>query len=164
MFRKLLISLMLILPTAWVQAEQTLSIIKPDAVKAHHIGEIISRFENERLQIVGMRMMHLTRPEAMEFYAVHMEKPFYFDLVNYMTSGPVVAMVLEGENAIARNREIMGATDPKKAEPGTLRKDFGTSIEANAVHGSDSPETAKVEIAFFFRPQELIHNLNSSPR
>ncbi|MFQ5729484.1 MAG: nucleoside-diphosphate kinase [Waddliaceae bacterium] len=139
-----------------MQAEQTLSIIKPDAVEAHHIGDIISHFESKGLQIAAMRMVQLSRPQAMEFYAAHMDRPFYFDLVNYMISGPIVAIVLEGDNAISRNREIIGATDPEKAEPGTLRAEFGTSIKANAAHGSNSPETAKMEIAFFFKPQEIV--------
>jgi nucleoside-diphosphate kinase len=135
--------------------ERTLSIIKPDAVAKNVIGEILSRFERAGLAIVGMKMLKLTREQAEGFYAVHKDKPFFADLVQYMISGPIVVQVLEGENAIAKNREIMGATDPKKAAPGTIRADFGTSIEANAVHGSDGPETAAVEIAYFFREDEI---------
>jgi nucleoside-diphosphate kinase len=131
-------------------AERTLSIIKPDAVKKNVIGEIISRFEKAGLRVVEARMMRLTRKEAEGFYAVHRERPFFKDLVEFMISGPVVVQVLEGENAIARNRELMGATDPKKAAKGTIRADFADSIDANAVHGSDGPETARKEIEYFF--------------
>lgn len=130
--------------------ERTLSIIKPDAVKKNVIGEIISRFEKNGLKVVEARMVQLSRADAEGFYAVHKERPFFNDLVEFMTSGPVFVQVLEGENAIAKNRELMGATDPKKAEPGTIRADFAESIDANAVHGSDGPDTAKVEIAYFF--------------
>jgi nucleoside-diphosphate kinase len=130
--------------------EQTLSIIKPDGVQKNLIGEIYSRFEKAGLEIVAARMMHLTKEQAQGFYAVHKERPFYNDLVTYMTSGPVVAQVLQGESAIAKNREIMGETNPANAEPGTIRKDFAESIEENIVHGSDAAETAAVEIAFFF--------------
>ncbi|MDR2031985.1 MAG: nucleoside-diphosphate kinase [Azoarcus sp.] len=130
--------------------EQTLSIIKPDAVARNVIGRIYQRFEDAGLRIVAARMAHLSEREAGEFYAVHRERPFFKDLVAFMTSGPVMVQVLEGENAIARNRELMGATDPKKAAPGTLRADFAESIDANAVHGSDAPETAAAEVAFFF--------------
>ena len=130
--------------------EQTLSIIKPDGVQKNLIGEIYSRFEKAGLEIVAARMMHLTREQAEGFYAVHKERPFFNDLVSYMTSGPVVVQVLQGENAIAKNREIMGATNPADAEPGTIRKDFAESIEENIVHGSDAAETAAVEIAYFF--------------
>ncbi|QQS53138.1 MAG: nucleoside-diphosphate kinase [Candidatus Competibacteraceae bacterium] len=130
--------------------ERTLSIIKPDAVAHNLIGAIISRFETQGLRLVAARMLHLSREQAEQFYAIHRERPFYQELVAYMTSGPIVAQVLEGENAIARNREIMGATDPKKAAPGTLRADYAESVTQNAVHGSDAPETAEVEIAFFF--------------
>jgi nucleoside-diphosphate kinase len=130
--------------------EQTLSIIKPDGVQKNLIGEIISRFEKAGLEIVAARMMHLTQEQAQGFYAVHKERPFYNDLVRYMTSGPVVVQVLQGEDAIAKNREIMGATNPADAAPGTLRADFANSIEENVVHGSDAPETAATEIAFFF--------------
>jgi nucleoside-diphosphate kinase len=131
-------------------SEQTLSIIKPDAVKKKVIGKIISRFEGAGLRIVAARMAHLSRKDAEGFYAVHKERPFFKDLVEFMISGPVLIQVLEGENAIAKNRELMGATDPKKAAKGTIRADFADSIDANAVHGSDSPETARKEIAYFF--------------
>ena len=130
--------------------EQTLSIIKPDGVEKNLIGEIYGRFEKSGLQIVAARMMHLSQEQAEGFYAVHKERPFYNDLVSYMTSGPVVVQVLEGDDAINRNREIMGATNPDDAAPGTIRKDFAASIEENVVHGSDGPDTAAQEIAFFF--------------
>jgi nucleoside-diphosphate kinase len=133
-----------------VAIEQTFSIIKPDAVSKNVIGKIYSRFEEAGLRIVAAKMLHLTREQAEGFYAVHKERPFFGELVEYVTSGPVLVQVLEGENAIAKNREVMGATDPKKAEPGTIRADFAESIDENAVHGSDAPETAKQEIAFFF--------------
>ena len=130
--------------------ERTLSIIKPDGVEKGIIGKVISRFESSGLKPIGIRMARLSRAEAEGFYAVHRERPFFDDLVKFMTSGPVVLMVLEGEGAVARNREVMGATDPKKAAEGTIRRDFATDIEKNTVHGSDSPENAKVEIAYFF--------------
>lgn len=130
--------------------ERTLSIIKPDAVAANHIGAIYDRFEQAGLRIVAARMLHLTREQASAFYAVHQARPFFGELVDYMTSGPIMLQVLEGENAIARNREVMGTTDPAKAEPGTIRADFATEVSENAVHGSDAPETAATEIAFFF--------------
>lgn len=130
--------------------ERTLSIIKPDAVAKNVIGQIYSRFEAVGLKIIAARMMHLSRREAETFYAVHRERPFFRDLVEFMTSGPVMVQVLEGENAISKNRELMGATDPKKAEKGTIRADFAENIDANAVHGSDAPETAAIEIACFF--------------
>lgn len=136
-------------------SQQTLSIIKPDAVAANHIGEIIARFEKGGLRIAAIKMTLLSKDKAQEFYAVHKERPFYEDLTTFMSSGPIVAMVLEGDNAIAKNREIMGATDFKKAAPGTLRADFAQSVTKNAVHGSDAPETAKEEIAFFFQPNEV---------
>lgn len=135
--------------------EQTLSIIKPDAVGQNMIGNIIEYFEREGLNVVAAKMLHLTTDQAKAFYAVHKERPFYQELVEFMTSGPVFVMVLQGENAIARNRAIMGATDPMKAAPGTIRADFATSIDRNAVHGSDSHQTAKAEIAFFFKPEEI---------
>ena len=135
--------------------ERTLSIIKPDAVAKNVIGEIYSRFEKNGLRIVAARMAWLSQHDAEGFYAVHKERPFYKDLVRYMTSGPVMVQVLEGENAIAKNRELMGATDPKKAAPGTIRADFAESIDANAVHGSDGPDTARQEIAFFFPSMSL---------
>src|SRR5919112_4545211 len=131
-------------------AERTLSIIKPDAVGKNVIGKIYTRFEETGLRIVAAQMRHLSQAEAEGFYAVHRERPFFRDLVKFMTSGPVMIQVLEGDNAIARNRELMGATDPKKAAAGTIRADFAESIDANAVHGSDSPDTARVEIAYFF--------------
>ena len=135
--------------------ERTLSIVKPDAVAKNVIGEIYSRFEKAGLRVVAARMLPLTREQAEGFYAVHRERPFYADLVAFMTSGPVMVQVLEGENAIARNREVMGATNPAKAAPGTIRADNATSVEENAVHGSDAPETAATEIAYFFRPEEI---------
>lgn len=130
--------------------EQTLSIIKPDAVAKNVIGQIYSRFESGGLQIVAAKMVHLSRNDAEGFYAVHRQRPFFSDLVNFMISGPVMVQVLEGESAIQKNRELMGATDPKKAARGSIRADFADSIDANAVHGSDAPETAAVEIAYFF--------------
>ena len=130
--------------------ERTLSIIKPDAVAKNVIGKIYSRFETNGLKIIAARMLHLSRTEAEGFYAVHRGRPFFEDLVKFMVSGPVMVQVLEGENAIAKNRELMGATDPKKADKGTIRADFADSIDANAVHGSDSAENAAIEIAFFF--------------
>lgn len=130
--------------------ERTLSIIKPDAVAKNIIGEIYSRFERNGLKIVASRMLRLSQADAEGFYAVHRERPFFNDLVRFMISGPVVVQVLEGEDAIRKNRELMGATDPRKAEKGTIRADFAESIDANAVHGSDAPETAAVEIAYFF--------------
>ena len=130
--------------------ERTLSIIKPDAVAKNVIGKIYQRFEDAGLKVIAAKMAHLSAQEAGQFYAVHKERPFFKDLVAFMTSGPVMIQVLEGEDAIAKNRELMGATDPKKAAPGTIRADFAESIDANAVHGSDAPETAAVEVAFFF--------------
>lgn len=130
--------------------ERTLSIIKPDGVAKNLIGEVYRRFEQAGLRVVAARMLHLSRPQAEAFYAVHRERPFYRDLVSYMTTGPVMVQVLEGENAIEANRRIMGATDPKKADADTIRKDFAASIEENVVHGSDAAETAAQEIAFFF--------------
>ena len=135
--------------------ERTLSIIKPDAVKKNAIGQIIARFEQAGLRLVAARMMHLSRAEAEGFYAVHRERPFFKDLVDFMISGPVLVQVLQGKDAIAKNRELMGATDPKKAAKGTIRADFADSIDANAVHGSDGPETARTEIAYFFAAGEV---------
>lgn len=135
--------------------ETTLSIIKPDAVAKNVIGEIYKRFEKSGLQIVAARMMQLSREQAEGFYAVHKERPFFNDLVGFMISGPVMVQAVRGENAIAKNRELMGATNPKDAEAGTIRADFADSIDANAVHGSDAPETAATEIKFFFKDQEL---------
>ncbi len=130
--------------------ERTLSIIKPDAVEKNVIGQILTRFENAGLSVVGCRMTQLSQSEAEGFYAVHKTRPFFKDLVGFMVSGPVVIQVLEGDGAIQKNRDLMGATDPKKADPGTIRADFADSIDANAVHGSDAPETAATEIAYFF--------------
>ncbi|TAL73052.1 MAG: nucleoside-diphosphate kinase [Rhodanobacter sp.] len=135
--------------------ERTLSIIKPDAVAKNVIGEIYSRFEKAGLRVVAAKRKQLSRAEAEGFYAVHKERPFFKPLVEFMTSGPVMIQVLQGENAIAKNRELMGATNPKDAAPGTIRADFADSIDANAVHGSDAPETAKVEIAYFFATTEI---------
>lgn len=135
--------------------ERTFSIIKPDAVAKNLIGQIYARFEAAGLKIIASRMLHLSREQAGGFYAVHRGRPFFDDLTTYMSSGPIVVQVLEGENAIARNREIMGATDPKKAAPGTIRADFAESIEANAVHGSDSPENAVIEINYFFGAMDI---------
>ena len=135
--------------------ERTLSIIKPDAVAKNVIGQIYARFEGAGLKIVAAKMVHLSRGEAEQFYAVHKERPFFKDLVEFMISGPVMIQVLEGENAILKNRELMGATDPKKAEKGTIRADFAKSIDENAVHGSDSLENARTEISYFFRTTEL---------
>ncbi len=134
-------------------SERTLSIIKPDAVAKNVIGEIFSRFERANLKIVAARMEHLSRERAEGFYAVHRDRPFFAALVEFMTSGPVMIQALEGENAIAMNRELMGATNPREAAPGTIRADFAEDIEANAVHGSDAPETAKAEIEYFFGPE-----------
>jgi nucleoside-diphosphate kinase len=135
--------------------ERTLSIVKPDGVGRNLIGEVYRRFEQAGLRVVAARMMQLSQPEAEGFYAVHRERPFFKDLVRFMTSGPVMVQVLEGEGAIAKNREVMGATDPKKAAKGTIRADLATSIDENIVHGSDAPETAAREIAYFFRETEL---------
>lgn len=135
--------------------ERTLSIIKPDGVAKNIIGEVYSRFEKGGLRLVAARMLHLTREQAEAFYAVHRERPFFGDLVKFMTSGPVMVQVLEGENAIARHREIMGATNPKEADAGTIRADFAESIDENVVHGSDGPDTAEQEIAFFFEENEI---------
>lgn len=135
--------------------QRTLSIIKPDAVTKNHIGEIISRFEKAGLRPIAMKMKHLNTQDAEGFYAVHKERPFFRDLVSFMTTGPVLIMALEGENAIMKNRDLMGATDPKKADPGTIRADFADSIDANAVHGSDSSDNAAIEIAYFFKKEEI---------
>lgn len=135
--------------------ERTLSIIKPDAVAKNLIGKINSRFEDAGLQIIAAKMVQLSKQQAEGFYEIHKERPFFKDLVAFMISGPVLVQVLEGDNAVMKNREIMGATNPKDAAPGTIRKDFANSIDENAVHGSDSLENAKVEIAFFFTPQEI---------
>ena len=135
--------------------ERTLSIIKPDAVAKNVIGKIYSRFESNGLKIVAAKMKHLSREEAEGFYAVHKERPFFAELVKFMTSGPVMVQVLEGENAVAKNRELMGATNPKEAAPGTIRADFASSIDAHAVHGSDSLANAAIEVAYFFGEQEI---------
>lgn len=141
--------------------EQTLSIIKPDAVAENHIGAILSRFEKAGLKIVAAKMVHLSQQQAQDFYAVHKERKFFSELVTFMTQGPVLISVLEGSNAVAKNRELMGATNPKEAAPGTIRADFAKSIDANAVHGSDSLENAKIEIAFFFKPNEIFPRKHS---
>jgi len=135
--------------------ERTLSIIKPDAVAKNVIGEIYKRFEQSGLQVIGARMMQLSREQAEGFYAVHKERPFFNDLVSFMISGPVMVQALEGENAIAKNRDLMGATNPKEADAGTIRADFADSIDANAVHGSDAPETAAEEIKYFFKDSDI---------
>jgi len=135
--------------------EQTLAIIKPDAVGKNHIGEIISRYEKGGLTVVGAKMVHLSDEQAKGFYAVHKERPFFQDLITFMTTGPVIVMVLEGENAISKNRQIMGATNPVEANPGTIRADFAKTIDENAVHGSDGAATAKIEIGFFFHNGEI---------
>lgn len=136
--------------------EKTLSIIKPDAVEKGVIGQILTRFENNGLRIAATKKIQLSEKEAQEFYAVHKDRPFFKDLVKFMISGPVVVSVLEGENAVLKNRELMGATNPKEAAPGTIRADFADSIDANAVHGSDSLENAKIEIEFFFSKTEIL--------
>jgi nucleoside-diphosphate kinase len=135
--------------------ERTFSIVKPDAVAKNHIGDIYSRFEKGGLRIIASKMLHLSKEQAEGFYAVHKERPFFNDLVQFMTSGPVMVQVLEGENAIARNRELMGATNPQQADAGTIRADFAQTVDENAVHGSDGPDTAKQEIAFFFTEDEI---------
>lgn len=135
--------------------ERTFSIVKPDAVAKNVIGEIYSRFEKSGLKIIASKMLHLSREQAEGFYAVHKDRPFFNELVDFMISGPVMVQVLEGENAIAVNRAVMGATNPAEAEPGTIRADFADTIDENAVHGSDGPDTAKVEIAYFFKDEEL---------
>lgn len=135
--------------------EQTLSIIKPDAVSGNHVGAILDRFEKNGLKIVACKMLHLSREQAEEFYAIHKERSFFGELIDFITSGPVVVSCLAGENAIMKNREIMGATNPKEAAAGTIRADFAESIDANAVHGSDGPDTAAIEIPFFFQKSEL---------
>jgi nucleoside-diphosphate kinase len=135
--------------------ERTLSIVKPDAVAQNVIGKILAKFEEQGLQVVAAKMMHLSTDDAGRFYAVHKARPFYNDLVKFMSSGPVLVQVLEGENAILKNRDIMGATNPKDAAPGTIRAEFAKSIDENAVHGSDAPETAEEEIAFFFKPRDI---------
>lgn len=142
--------------------ERTLSIIKPDAVNKQVIGQINQRFENAGLRIVAAKMLHLTKKQAQDFYAVHKERPFFNSLVNFMSSGPVMVQVLEGDNAIAINRQVMGATNPKEAAAGTIRADFADSIDHNAVHGSDAADTAKQEIAFFFQPEEIVQYVKTA--
>ncbi len=142
--------------------ERTLSIIKPDAVAKHLIGEVNRCFEKAGLRIVAAKMLRLTRQQAETFYGIHSERPFFNALVNFMTSGPVMIQVLEGQNAIAKNREVMGATNPKEAAAGTIRADFAESIDHNAVHGSDAAETAREEIAFFFKPEEIVSYIQST--
>jgi len=145
----------LLLAASLLSAEQTLSIIKPDAVEQNHIGDIESYLENEGLKIIASKMVHLTKAQAKEFYHIHKDRPFYNDLIDYMTSGPILVQVLEGEDAVALNRKVMGATDPAKASDGTIRKDFGTNVQKNAVHGSDSLKNAAKEISFFFKTEEI---------
>jgi nucleoside-diphosphate kinase len=156
MYNKIFIALSLFL-VATLGAEQTLSLIKPEAVRAGHIGAIIARFEKQHLRIAALKMTRMPREQAAEFYAALQGRPFYDELINMMSSGAIVALILEGENAIQTNRTLMGATDPKKADIGTIRAEFGTSIGQNAVHGSDSYEAAKREIAFFFKPNEIVN-------
>lgn len=153
-----MIKLLLTCLPLFLFAEQTLSIIKPDAVKANHIGAIIDRFEKNGLKVAAIKKVALTKEDAKKFYAVHKDRPFYNDLATFMSSGPVVVMVLEGDDAIAKNRKIMGATNPEKADAGTIRKDFAKSMQENAVHGSDSLESAASEIKFFFQPSEILSN------
>lgn len=141
--------------------EKTLSIIKPDAVKKNCIGDILSRFEKGGLKIVAAKMIHLSQKQAETFYAIHKNRPFFNDLITFITSGPVLISVLEGENAIMKNRELMGATNPQEAAPGTIRADFAETVDANAVHGSDGVETAKTEIAYFFEPIEIFNKLSA---
>ncbi len=145
------------------ETQRTLSILKPDAVAKGATGEILRRFEQAGLQIVALKKVRLTQEQAQGFYAVHKERPFYADLVKFMTSGPIVVSALEGPGAIARNRELMGPTDSTQAAPGTIRGDFGTDIERNAVHGSDAPETARVEIAYFFNAAEILGPVEALP-
>ena len=145
------------------QVQRTLTIVKPDAVAKRVTGQILSRFEEAGLEIVALKKLRLTEEQARGFYAVHKERPFYGELVQFMTSGPVVVGVLEGPDAIAKNRELMGPTDSKEAEPGTIRGDFGTDIERNAAHGSDAPETARVEIAYFFNAMETLAPVEALP-
>ena len=145
------------------QSERTLSIVKPDAVEKGRTGEILARFERAGLRIVALKKIQLSRQQAEGFYAVHRQRPFFGDLVAFMTSGPVVVSVLEGDDAIARNRDLMGPTDSKKAAAGTIRGDFGTDIERNAVHGSDAPETARIEIAYFFNAMEILGPVAALP-
>jgi nucleoside-diphosphate kinase len=163
--KKIIIAMLALLCGTMVQAaeketvammqEKTLSIIKPDAVAANHIGQIIARFEKAGLKVVAAKMTKLSKSEAERFYLVHKDRPFYKDLVAYMSSGPIFVQVLEGEDAVIKNRDLMGATNPKNADKGTIRADFGTDVQSNAVHGSDSQENAKKEISFFFKKNEI---------
>lgn len=137
--------------------EQTLAILKPDSVQGDHIGEMLARYEKNGLRIAGLKMTRLSKEQAEQFYAIHKDRPFYSELVNFMSSGPVVAIVLQGDDAVAKNRKVIGATDPKKADAGTLRADFAESMGRNAVHGSDTPENAKNEVSFFFKPEEIFN-------
>ncbi|ADI38894.1 Nucleoside diphosphate kinase [Waddlia chondrophila 2032/99] len=155
MLKKLIFTAAILFAPLFAQVEQTLSIIKPDAVQGHHIGEIIQIFEGNGLQVAAIKMVRMSKNDAMEFYEVHKDRPFYEQLTNFMHAGPVVAMVLEGENAVAKNRQLMGETNPENAKPGTIRYRFAKSVQSNAVHGSDSLENAKKEIAFFFNRQEI---------
>ena len=155
---KYLFALIASLSTLFLQAEQTLSIIKPDAVAAHHVGAIIEQFESAGLHMVAAKMTKLTQAQAEEFYAVHKERSFYNDLVAFMTSGPIFVQVLEGADAVSLNRKLMGATNSKNAEEGTIRSKFGQDVQRNAVHGSDSLENAEKEISFFFKPDEIFSN------
>jgi nucleoside-diphosphate kinase len=140
------------------QFQQTLSIIKPDAVVQNHIGGVISKIEDAGLRVAALKMVKLTKDQAKDFYAVHKDRPFYADLVSYMSSGPIVVQVIEGSDAVSLYRKVMGATDPKRAQAGTIRADYGTDIQQNAVHGSDSLESAQTEISFFFKPDEIFQN------
>ena len=141
--------------TTTLLGEETLAIIKPDAVKAHHIGAILDKYEQSSLKIIGLKMVKLTPEQAGQFYAIHKDRPFYADLVKFFSSGPIVAIVLEGDDAVQKNRKIMGATNPAQADEGTIRRLFATSVTENAVHGSDSPASAAEEISFFFKPTEI---------
>ncbi|MCE5318604.1 MAG: nucleoside-diphosphate kinase [Parachlamydia sp.] len=151
------ILLCLLLCPFFLGAEQTLTLIKPDAVAAKHIGDILARYEKSGLTIAALKMTWLSKEQAGAFYAVHSDRSFYAELIEFMNSGPIVALVLDGPNAVQKNRELIGDTEPKKSSPGTLRADFGTSKGHNAVHGSDSPEASKTEIAFFFKPEEIVN-------
>ncbi len=155
MLKKLILSSLIFIAPLSAKVEQTLSIIKPDAVQSGHIGEIIQTFESNDLQIAAMKMVHLSKKDAMEFYAVHKDRPFYDQLTSFMNEGPVVVIVLKGDNAVVKNRQLMGETNPQNARPGTIRYRFAKSIQSNAVHGSDSQENADKEIAFFFNQREI---------
>lgn len=163
MLRIALFTLMALVSQLSLFADQTLSIIKPDGVANKHIGDVISRFEKNGLQVAAIKMIRMTPEQAGQFYAVHKGRPFYEDLVKRMSSGPVVVLVLEGDDAVAKNRKLMGATDPKEAEKGTIRADFAVSKGENTVHGSDSKENAAIEIAFFFKPEEIVNLRSFAP-